>query len=231
MLDLFCGRFGWGRVFAARGWEVVGIDLVAPTEIPEGCTFIQADTMQLYLGAEGLTVHEPHKVRNQFIGKIHFICGSSPCENFSLFGMRNFHADPPYPEMGIKLFNHTRALCEASGLNYVMENVRAAQDFVGKAASHCGPYYLWGSGVPPLLPQGITKGFKLGTGAAAKILQQTGDRTALREYRKKMDCWHSSKSPQRIANTAKVATIPPELANCIADYAERLLEMRDQVSP
>ncbi len=47
LLDFFCRRWGWGKTFAARGWEVVGIDLTAPPEIPEGCTFIQADILLL----------------------------------------------------------------------------------------------------------------------------------------------------------------------------------------
>ena len=87
-----------------------------------------------------------------------FICASSPCEEFSVHGMKHFHPNPKYPEMGLKLFNHTRALCEASGVPYVMENVRAAQQFVGQAERHCGSFYLWGNGIPPLIPKGITKG-------------------------------------------------------------------------
>ena len=47
MLDLFCGRFGWGKAFAARGWEVVGVDLVEPPEIPQGCTFIHGDVLSI----------------------------------------------------------------------------------------------------------------------------------------------------------------------------------------
>ena len=35
VLDLFCGRFGWSRAFAARGWECVGVDLVEPAEFPD----------------------------------------------------------------------------------------------------------------------------------------------------------------------------------------------------
>lgn len=220
MLDLFCGRYGWGRAFAERGWEVVGVDLVESPEIPKGCSFAQADVLTISYWGKGLGFASPGL--KAALGEFDFICASSPCEQFSVHGMKHFHPNPPYPEMGLKLFNHTRALCEASGVPYVMENVRAAQKFMGTAVQHCGPFYLWGTGGPPILPQGITKGFKLGTGATARILKKTGDRSALREYRKKMDCWHSSKSPRRIANTAKAATIPPELAACVADYAERL---------
>lgn len=192
LLDLFCGRFGWGRAFAARGWEVVGVDLVQPPEIPQGCTFVQADILTL----------TPQWITSR---DFDFICASSPCEKFSVHGMRNFHPNPPYPELGVQLFNHTRALCEASGLFYVMENVRPAQDFVGDAAHHCGPFYLWGNAVPPLMAQGISKGF--GAWSRAQILQ-TG----------------SSKSKRRIeTQKAKSAVIPPELANCVADYAERII--------
>lgn len=227
MLDLFSGRWGWSKAFAARGWKCIGIDVVTPPETPKNCEWIGADILQLRSGDARGHVYIPAEIFGcLWCGSFDFICASPPCEQFSVHGMKHFHPNPPYPELGIKLFNHTREICEASGVPYVIENVRAAQQFVGNAVHHCGPFYLWGSGVPPLLNQGIKKGFKLGNGKAARILKETGDRTALREYRKAMDCWHSSKSPQRIANTAKVATIPPELASCVADYAERLLESK-----
>ena len=208
MLDLFCGRFGWGRAFAARGWEVTGIDLTVPPEIPKGALFQQTDVLNIIE-----------------LYKFDFICASSPCEQFSVYGMPHFHPNPAYPEVGLRLFNHTRALCEASGTPYVMENVRAAQAFVGKAVNHCGPFYLWGNAVPPLLPRGIKKGFQTGGSIIQKLKRI--DRQALTEYRRQNDgSWSSSGSAKRKEWTAQAATIPPELANCVADYAERLLEMR-----
>lgn len=213
ILDLFCGRWGWSRAFAKRGWECVGIDLVRPPEVPKGCDFICADILKLYM----------------FSGPFDFIVASSPCEEFSVHGMKHFHPHPKYPENGIRLFNHTRNLCEASGLPYVMENVRSAQQFVGNAVHHCGPFYLWGNAVPPLMPRGIQKGVRLGGtgrdygGKGYPILT----RERKREMRK-LDpmLWAGSRSPERKAATAKAAEIPPELANCVADYAERLIERR-----
>ena len=120
LLDLFCGRWGWSKAFAARGWECVGIDLVEPPEIPPNCHFLKADI----LGIQPAFIQQ---------NEIDFICASSPCEKFSVHQLKNFHPTPPYPELGIRLFNHTRALCEASGVPYIMENVRSAQAFVGKA--------------------------------------------------------------------------------------------------
>lgn len=210
MLDLFCGRFGWSRAFAARGWECVGIDLVEPPEIPQGCTFVQADILTL----------TPAWIREQSFDAI---CASSPCEQFSVHGMKHFHPNPPYPEMGIKLFNHTRMLCEESGLWYVMENVRAAQEFVGNAAHHCGPFYVWGNGVPPLMPKGIIKGISMGW--SVKMRDMTIEEKRL--HRKQFPFIATSHgSAARKAQTAQAATIPPELSTAVCDYIERLLEQR-----
>jgi hypothetical protein len=195
MLDLFCGRWGWGRAFAARGHLVVGMDLVKPESVPNGCRFILQDILTL----------TPDWMR-EAAQDFDFMIASSPCENFSLFQIRNFHPEPPYPELGIKLFKHTEDLCKASGLPYVMENVRAAQDFVGPAVAHSGSFYLWGNAVPPLLPKGLTKGMKMD-----------------RQWCQELGGHGSSK---RNSQTAGFATIPPELANCVADYAERLLELQ-----
>jgi hypothetical protein len=184
----------------------VDLDLVEPAEMPEHCEFWKRDILQLELGL--WFYDEWHKPR------FNFIVASSPCEEFST--MRNFRPPVPYPEMGVRLFNHARSICEASGLPYVLENVAGAGRFVGRAVSHCGPYYLWGSGVPPILPQGIRKGL-------------TELAMGLREHKGKpgWDDRHGSKGQ---TPTALVATIPPELANCVADYAEALLEQKAAVA-
>lgn len=233
-LDLFCGRLGWSKAFLARGWEVTAVDLVEPPEIPEGVEFVRMNVLAMCFNRQPI----PHlnvfgSVPNPFWEWClpDFICASPPCEEFSVHGMKHFHPNPKYPELGIKLFNHTRSICEESGVPYVMENVRAAQQFIGKAVHHCGPFYLWGSGVPPILPQGITKNTKWGKprewrqlyhprylapGEPKKIREpygMTGTRRA----------WSGSK--ERAELTAQVATIPPELANCVAEYAERIKEV------
>ena len=218
MLDLFCGRFGWGRAFAARGWEVIGVDLVEPPEIPQGCRFVRANILDVFY--DGHHSAEAFCVNGEAF-QPDFICASSPCEEFSVHGMRHFHPNPPYPELGIKLFNYTRGLCGASERPYVMENVRAAQQFVGNAVSHCGPFYLWGTGVPPILPQGIQKGISHG-GDSFKNLTIEERRLRRKLYPHLMG---SSRSEQRKAVTAAAATIPPELAGAVADYATRLCEV------
>jgi hypothetical protein len=198
LLDLFCGRWGWSRAFAARGWECHGMDLVRPSEIPAGCTFEIRDILTL----------EPEAF---MLGGVHdfydFIVASPPCQEFSVHGMRNFYKNPKWPQLGIKLFTHARILCEVSCTPWLMENVRPAQEFVGNAANHCGPFYLWGTGVPPIMPQGIFKGRRLMRGG---YKGQTG----IQDDKKA---------------GAVIATIPPELANCVADYAEALLRAKVSV--
>ena len=217
MLDLFCGRFGWGKAFAARGWEVVGIDLIKPSEIPKGCRFIQGDILQLECYSDAGWVMELYSGALN-IGDFDFVCASSSCEEFSLFGMAHFHPNPPYPSTGIRLFDHTRALLESSGVRYVMENTRKAQDFVGKAENHAGPFYLWGNSVPPLMPMGIKKGIKHAEGFRKSMTPEEKRMCRLKDTMLRS----GSKSKVRKEHTAAAAMIPPELANCVADYAERI---------
>lgn len=206
LLDLFCGRFGWSRAFASRGWECVGVDLVEPDEIPHGCRFMARDVLSITAG---------EIIRNGY----DFVCASSPCEEFSLFGMAHFHPTPPPPTMGLHLFNHTRSICEASGVLHVMENVRPAQKFVGTAQHHCGPFYLWGNAVPLLMPQGIKKGIQHAAGFSKDMTREEKRICRLQDTMIRS----GSKSVVRRDHTAKAATIPPELANCVADYAESIL--------
>jgi hypothetical protein len=143
LIDLFAGRLGWAKGFIAEGWVVRAYDICLPTiDIPPCVDYRVADVL-------GLTAGD--------LLDADFIWASSPCEEFSVHCMKHFHPNPKHPEMGIRLFEHTRNICEQSGVDYVMENVRCAEKFVGRAVNHCGPFYLWGNAVPAVMPQGITK--------------------------------------------------------------------------
>lgn len=212
LLDLFAGELGWTMGFLKRGgWRAIAVDLKEPKRIPTGCEFILCNVEEL--AVMGGQIVRDVWTHYQPICRPNFIVASSPCEKFSVHGMKHFHPNPPSPDDGIRLFNRTRQTCEASGVPYVMENVRAAQQFVGPAVHHCGPFYLWGNAVPPLMPQGISKGTLYGRS---------------RQERRLIDPYYKtgSRSKARRDLTAQIATIPPELANCVAEYAERLLEQR-----
>ena len=84
-------------------------DLTLPSmEIPDGVDYRLQDI--LTLTPEDIRAIAPD-----------FICASSPCEQFSVHGMKHFHPNPKYPEMGLRLFNHTRMLCESVGFLVVEE--------------------------------------------------------------------------------------------------------------
>ena len=204
LLDLFCGRWGWSAAFAARGWSGVGVDL---TEYPRPRGFEYVNLDILSLTAEWIRQ-----------GQFDFIVASSPCEEFSIHGMKHFHPNPKYPETGIKLFNHTRAICEASGLPYVMENVRPAQRFIGASVHQCGPFHLWGNAVPVLMPQGITKGIDVGSSKLVKTMTKE-ERRVYRAQFPWNQSWPTLKKRGR--DTAKAATIPFILASAVAAYAEQ----------
>lgn len=120
----------------------MAVDLVRPNDVPVGVDYWVKNVLE---------------ITPDFVRQFDFCCVSSPCEEFALFGMRHFHPNPPYPATGIRLFNHAREACELAGTRYVMENVKAAQKWVGNSEHNCGSFYLWGNAVPPLMPQGISK--------------------------------------------------------------------------
>jgi hypothetical protein len=188
MLDLCCGRLGWSKAFLSRGWECVGVDLVTPPSIPAGFTFRCMDILDW---------------RAWDLKGFDFACASTPCEEFSVHGQRHFHPNPKYPSLGIELFNHARRILEDSGIPFIIENVRPAQEFVGDAVNHCGPFFFWGNAVPPILPQGITK---------SKWKPKEG----------RPGNWSDSFMGTKSVRKAATATIPPELAACVADYAGRI---------
>jgi hypothetical protein len=191
------------------GFEVYGFD-IEPQPDYKG-TFIQCDILALTAA----------KLR--FLRPRYATC-SSPCEEFSVHGMKHFHPNPKYPEMGIRLFNHGRRLCEELDLDYVMENVRPAQKFVGNAVNHCGPFYLWGSAVPAVFSPEcyrVTKSLEVGSSQAIKGMTAE-ERKA---YRKQFPILQQgSKSPERKAVTAAAAMIPLPIARAVAETAWNLTQ-------
>jgi len=208
LIDICSGKWGWSQVFSERGWKCYGIELVDPGFIPEGCVWLKRDLLSIESLAQ--------LAEELGIGKFDFGVASTPCENFSIFQLKNFYPNPPHPELGIKLFRKAEQLFVDARLPFVMENVRAAQQFLGDAVHHCGPFYLWGNAVPLLMPQGIKKGIAIGNGS--KVKNMTTEEK--RRYRKQFDAMQcGGKSKQRKQFTSEWATIPDYLANCVADYA------------
>lgn len=136
-----------------------------------------------------------------------FIWASPPCQEFAVWGLRMFFPDPPYPTNGLRMFNGTRERLENNGRPFVMENVNAAQQFVGRAINHLGPFYLWGNFVPAIFPPEF-RDFKKGFGGLGRD-PRTGKRiiSGARQF--------GSKSQKRKEFTQTISMVPPELTEYI----------------
>lgn len=202
-IDLFCGKGGWTNGLLEAGFEVYGFD-IEPQPDYKGI-FVQCDILSL-------TAEDLRKYGASFA-----TC-SSPCEQFSVHGMRHFFPNPKYPQIGIELFNHSRSILEKLGIPYVMENVRAAQEFVGRSVNHCGPFHLWGTGVPAVMGSEL---YSIQKGMTRKAMGQ-------REY-KGQPGWNTKneKLETRISAYGIAATagmIPLPIARAVAETAWNLTQ-------
>jgi hypothetical protein len=142
-IDLFCGLGGWTEGLIAEGYDVVGFDIerhqYGDHKYPA----------QLVL-QDVLTIHG-----KQFKDAA-LIVASPPCQAYSYRAMpwkRAKALPPPDNSLFDACFRIQREACEAAGrhIPLVVENVRGAQKWVGRARWNFGSFYLWGD-VPALMP-------------------------------------------------------------------------------
>lgn len=142
-VDLFCGLGGWTEGLLAEGYRVVGFD-VERHEYGE-----HRYPGQLVL-QDVLTLHG-----SQFKDAA-LIVASPPCQAYSYRAMpwKKAKALPP-PDNSLfeSCFRIQREACEAAGrhIPLVVENVRGAQKWVGRARWNYGSFYLWGD-IPAVMP-------------------------------------------------------------------------------
>lgn len=243
-IDLFTGLHGWAVGLIAEGWRVIGYDIEDMSaqfgeEKPEHFELIIRDV---------LTIHGSE------LADADLIVGSSPCQEFSYRAMpwKRAKALGP-PELGMALFhaqfriqreaNEARAALGLPPIPLVVENVRGAQKWVGRAAWNHGSYYLWGD-VPALMPSKGMDGIKVPSfrfdGSGKSFQTESVHRTTkghgyrfteagpdetisarqgwFNDHPRTKDSLasSSSKSPARKAASAKIAKIPLALSTHIA---------------
>jgi hypothetical protein len=142
-IDLFCGLGGWTQGLLAEGYFVVGFDIERHDYGTGGYP------AQLVL-QDVLTLHG-----SQFKDAA-LIVASPPCQAYSYRAMpwkRAKALPPPDNTLFEACFRIQREAIEAAGrfIPLVVENVRGAQKWVGRARWNFGSYYLWGD-VPALMP-------------------------------------------------------------------------------
>ncbi len=151
------------------------------------------------------------------------IVASPPCQAYSYRAMpwkRAKALPPPDNTLFNECFRIQREACEAAGrhIPLIVENVRGAQPYVGRARWNYGSFYLWGD-VPALMPIAFkgakVPGFRFD--GSGKSFQ-----TASVQRKNNGGSWfniaHSfgSKSPARKMASAMIAKIPLPLSRYIA---------------
>ncbi len=143
MIDLFCGLGGWAEGGIAEGWDVIGFDI-------ERHAYGEHRYPAQLVIQDVLTLHGT-QFRNAAL-----IVASPPCQAYSYRAMpwsRAKALPPPDNTLFVSCFRIQREACESAGrhIPLVVENVRGAQKWVGRARWNYGSFYLWGD-VPALMP-------------------------------------------------------------------------------
>jgi hypothetical protein len=151
-IDLFCGLGGWTEGLLAEGYDVIGFDI-------ERHEYGDHRYPGLLVIQDARTLHG-----SQFKNAA-LIVASPPCQAYSYRAMpwkRAKALPPPDNTLFETCFRIQREACEAAGrhIPLIVENVRGAQKWVGRARWNFGSFYLWGD-VPALMPPTI-KAVKVG---------------------------------------------------------------------
>lgn len=237
-IDLFCGLGGWTEALLAEGYDVIGFD-------------IEQHQYGEHRYPGQLVIQDVNTLHGSQFKSVALIVASPPCQEYSYMAMpwsraKAKAADIRADATGQKTadlnrlfdacFRIQREACAAAGrhIPLIVENVRGAQDWVGRARWNYGSFYLWGD-VPALMPRAF-KAVKnpglnwsahadpdyrsSGKGACFRdsAIKQGGDWFA--EARKGgqggTSASFGSKSPQRKMASAMIAKIPLPLSRHIA---------------
>ena len=154
-IDLYCGLGGWTSGLLAEGYFVVGFD-------------IEQHVYGEHRYPGHLVIQDVTTLHGSQFKDAALIVASPPCQEYSYMAMpwtlakakaAAIRADETGEKLAAlnRLFNACfriqREACEAAGhhIPMVVENVRGAQPWVGRAAWNYGSFYLWGD-VPALMP-------------------------------------------------------------------------------
>ncbi|MEM3193113.1 MAG: DNA cytosine methyltransferase [Candidatus Parvarchaeota archaeon] len=130
IVDLFCGTGGWVSAFPEGEYEIYGYDIEDFREEYPG-NFVRCDLMTC----------------NSFPKDVLLVVASPPCTDFSKASMpsswKSIAKHPDIPN-GISLFRRAVEIINDIRPRYwIIENVRGAQKFVGKASYRIGSRYMW----------------------------------------------------------------------------------------
>ena len=216
--DLFCGLGGWSEGFLAEGYECIGFDIEAHDYGSGG-----------YPGK--LILRDVRSIHGSELKDAAVIVASPPCQAYSYRAMpwkRAKALPPPDNTLFNECFRIQREACEAAGhyIPLIVENVRGAQPWVGRARWNYGSFYLWGD-VPALMPKANPRkvaGFRFdGSGGSLQSasVKVSGDWFGSYADMKAKGTispgrMHGKNSLKRKAASAMIAKIPLPLSQHIA---------------
>lgn len=142
-IDLFCGLGGWTEGLLAEGYDVIGFD-------------IERHRCGEHRYPAQLVIQDVLTLHGSQFKSATLIVASPPCRAYSYRAMpwkRAKALPPPDNTLFEACFRIQREASEAAGrhIPMVVENVRGAQKWVGRARWNFGSFYLWGD-VPALMP-------------------------------------------------------------------------------
>lgn len=217
-IDLFCGLGGWTEALLAEGYDVIGFDIERHQYGPH-CYPAQ------------LVIQDVRTLHGSQFKTAGLIVASPPCQAYSYRAMpwkRAKALPPPDNTLFETCFRIQREACAAAGQHVplIVENVRGAQKWVGRARWNFGSFYLWGD-VPALMPDPLRIARKNNGGSWFAIANNTTSGKGRNPDGRKgagagaawFDsnlCQLPSNSPRRKMASAMIAKIPQPLAQHIA---------------
>ena len=132
ILDLYCGLGGWATGLVEKGHHVIGYD-IRDFSIGYPGEFIRADLLNF----------------NDF-PSADIIVASPPCTDFSKASFpktwKSVQRFPPDIQGAKKLFWRVYEINKIVQPKYfIIENVKGAQKYIGRAQMHIGSRYFWGT--------------------------------------------------------------------------------------
>ena len=153
-LDLCCGLGGWTEGLIAAGWNVVGVDIDDDFRRAYPGVFVRADARALRVwtppswGGKVLRCPNGGDIP---LDRLYLVVASPACQEFSRHQMPwTKSKNPPPPDKSI--WEACVRIAQEANAPLILENVREAQNWMGRAKWHCGSFYLWGD-VPALMPR------------------------------------------------------------------------------
>lgn len=152
-IDLFCGLGGWTEGLLAEGYYVVGFDIERHVYGEEKYP-------------AQLVLQDVRTIHGRQFKDVDLIVASPPCQEYSWMAMpfgkgkqraREYRDGTRDVRDLTALFDACfriqREACEAAGrhIPMIVENVRGAQEWVGRSRWKYGAFHLWGD-VPALMP-------------------------------------------------------------------------------